>query len=470
MKITKSYSIEEDIYKSFDKLTERLKINKSSFIEDKIIDYLKENGVSDFDTYYLITDPNYEVTIENRDDTYLYLSDGSKIIKTMFDSMLKKVEKMNPSDPPTIDRQKPLVIKLIIKEYEKKTLFVNKINEYKSNNSNSLIGKKFRSLVDNKIFKVVEDQLKYVAIIDDDITINNRVNGLVVKKDLFFLNFKMEEEQVYISFGDYAFEYIGLSRIDGYPIFKLGGGLFREFFSNDLQSLKKYMTDRKFLTIFATNRVGEEKIFLDIYEIERIKMLEDQVAGMFSNETDKKNEIEKLKKEIETLNEVMNICVKSGIEASKMSEFDNIEQETFKNAMDEALNSGIEAGHFPKSWWEIENEIPGGLYTKIVNTGTRKIKTGNEIDDMKSSYEISLDNIENNLKDEKKDIQFMELMKDCLFDIRNGEFKSEFSTSNQIRKFIKSLDVIKVSDPDSELAKVKYQLLLEIVKLHNTKY
>jgi hypothetical protein len=193
-------------------------------------------------------------------------------------------------------------------------------------------------------------------------------------------------------------------------------------------------------------------------------MLEDQISGTFISEDDKKNEIEKIKKEIKTLNEVMNICVKSEIVASKMSEFENIEQEEFKKAMDEALNSGIEAGYFPKNWWDDVNEKD-----LIYDKNTRENING--INDSKTLYEIRLLHIvNNNLTDEKKDIQFIELMKDCLFDVRNGIFKVLFSTSNHIRNFIKSLEVIKISNPDSELATVKYQLLLEIVKLHNTKY
>jgi len=43
MRVPKTYSIEERVYESFDEITAKMNINKSSFIEDKIINFIKEN-------------------------------------------------------------------------------------------------------------------------------------------------------------------------------------------------------------------------------------------------------------------------------------------------------------------------------------------------------------------------------------------------------------------------------------------
>lgn len=43
MKESRTYSIDNEVYQSFDELTTKMNINKSSFIEDKIINFVKEN-------------------------------------------------------------------------------------------------------------------------------------------------------------------------------------------------------------------------------------------------------------------------------------------------------------------------------------------------------------------------------------------------------------------------------------------
>lgn len=43
MKITKTYSINEKIYQEFDELSKKYFINKSSFFEEKILDFIREN-------------------------------------------------------------------------------------------------------------------------------------------------------------------------------------------------------------------------------------------------------------------------------------------------------------------------------------------------------------------------------------------------------------------------------------------
>jgi len=85
MKVTKTYSIENAIYTAFETLTTEKNINKSSFIEDAIKKFLKENDMYFVDkVYYLRSDPNRTVTVLTQDTTYYFLSDGSKIQKILF--------------------------------------------------------------------------------------------------------------------------------------------------------------------------------------------------------------------------------------------------------------------------------------------------------------------------------------------------------------------------------------------------
>jgi len=44
MKTIKTYSVERDVYESFDKLTNSLRINKSRFFQEKIVEFITENG------------------------------------------------------------------------------------------------------------------------------------------------------------------------------------------------------------------------------------------------------------------------------------------------------------------------------------------------------------------------------------------------------------------------------------------
>lgn len=96
-KITKTYSIEESIYSAFDFLTTEKNINKSSFIEDLINKYLKDNNLEIVDkTYALKSDKNHIVTVLAQDESYYSLSDGSKIRKKLFMHTFTPIDSINP--------------------------------------------------------------------------------------------------------------------------------------------------------------------------------------------------------------------------------------------------------------------------------------------------------------------------------------------------------------------------------------
>jgi len=96
-KITKTYSVDKKIYEAFDNLAEQKNINKSSFIEGCINKFLDDNEMGHVDKVYVSrVDPKYSVTIRKQDDTFYYLSDGSKISKILFMQTFKEVEQVDP--------------------------------------------------------------------------------------------------------------------------------------------------------------------------------------------------------------------------------------------------------------------------------------------------------------------------------------------------------------------------------------
>lgn len=98
-KITKTYSVDQKIYEAFDNITEEKNINKSSFIENCINKFLDENNMGYIDKVYVSkVDPNYGVTIKRKDDTFYYLSDGSKISIILFMQTFKEVEQVDPNE------------------------------------------------------------------------------------------------------------------------------------------------------------------------------------------------------------------------------------------------------------------------------------------------------------------------------------------------------------------------------------
>lgn len=94
MKTTKTYSIDEKTYRLFDQTCKKNNINKSSYIEDCVKSYLKDNlGYDNEELYYLKTNEKYIVSITDKDDTYFTLNDGSKISQILFYQSFVLIEK-----------------------------------------------------------------------------------------------------------------------------------------------------------------------------------------------------------------------------------------------------------------------------------------------------------------------------------------------------------------------------------------
>ena len=99
MKIRQTYSIEESIFNAFDSLTSERNINKSSFIEEGIRKFLKENDMDFIDKLYCLkTNQNHIVTVISQDKSYYTLDDGSKIQKILFMQIFEEIAPVKPED------------------------------------------------------------------------------------------------------------------------------------------------------------------------------------------------------------------------------------------------------------------------------------------------------------------------------------------------------------------------------------
>ena len=97
MKTTKTYSIEESIYNAFDSLTTEKNINKSSFLEDSIKKFLKDNDMDYIDKLYSLKgNSDHIVTVISKDSTFYFLDDGSKIPVILFMQIFKECDFINP--------------------------------------------------------------------------------------------------------------------------------------------------------------------------------------------------------------------------------------------------------------------------------------------------------------------------------------------------------------------------------------
>jgi len=99
MKTIKTYSIDETLYNAFDTLATEKNINKSSFFEDAIKKYLKENNLEIVgEDYRLKTNDAYIVTILSQNDKMCNLSNGDKIQRGLFYDLFMPVDGVDPDE------------------------------------------------------------------------------------------------------------------------------------------------------------------------------------------------------------------------------------------------------------------------------------------------------------------------------------------------------------------------------------
>jgi len=420
MKVPKSFSIEEEIYKSFEILTNRLNVNKSSIVEEKIKDYLKDNGISDYRTYYLISNSQYEVTITNQDNLFVFLSDGNKMLKTIFETTFKPVEKMDPVDPLSFFRNSPLIIKFLMPNMDK-FILTQKLEEDITKND-KLTGKLFIR-DDKKIYRVVEDNTgKWVRIRPQEQSIDvlsHFKDDMNINREYFLQTYK-PYKICHIDIGGFGFEYLGKSRIDDNPIFKLGGGVFTQFFNADIEKLKEYIMNNRNVIVVTNN--NHERLYININNFEVNPLTVDVTTP------------ESIVKYFDS--PVVNTKTRNEIEWEKENEL--------KQAVS-SINSKIVAGELKHEWDE-------------------KYST----DSYTTQYEQTLCERLEKIGDDQ--IQQIRFINDILEDMTSGTFQKEFTTSGRIKWFLKNLSKIKTPDPNSTPSKLKFNLLTKIVKYHNEIY
>lgn len=87
MKITKTYSIEKDVFELFDIICKRKNINKSSIIEKSINDFISKNSKKI--NFRLKEDESVIVNIEKMEDGFYISNDGSKYPSEIFHKIFK---------------------------------------------------------------------------------------------------------------------------------------------------------------------------------------------------------------------------------------------------------------------------------------------------------------------------------------------------------------------------------------------
>jgi len=105
-KITKTYSVDSDIYEKFDKISNSKNLNKSNFLETKIKEYINDNVDINFDNEYFynsIGEVDENLRIINKsiinNDLYLNLSDGNVLKYDIFDKLCSlATKKVKPEE------------------------------------------------------------------------------------------------------------------------------------------------------------------------------------------------------------------------------------------------------------------------------------------------------------------------------------------------------------------------------------
>lgn len=93
------FNITEHLSRSFDAITTEKNINKNIFLEESIIELLKKHNLYIIDKRYsLITDETYIVNVLYEENNTYILSDGSKIIKRLFEQLFKEYNGVDPNE------------------------------------------------------------------------------------------------------------------------------------------------------------------------------------------------------------------------------------------------------------------------------------------------------------------------------------------------------------------------------------
>ena len=115
-----------------------------------------------------------------------------------------------------------------------------------------------------------------MEIVDEKILVFKLLNSDYEKID--FLKNKIsenEDKNIFISFGNFISEFVGFSRIDDNVILKIQCKYFNDFFNNDFEELKNYITKHDQLTIYF--RTLSKTIQFNVYDIMKVPIFKDNM-------------------------------------------------------------------------------------------------------------------------------------------------------------------------------------------------
>ena len=117
MKITKTYSIDEKIYQEFDELSKKFNINKSSFFEEKILDFIRENEETTSIFHGISCNKNLYHTPDRRLKKWSPISDALKVT----DKKIKQI---------ICDYAEYHQFQINLNEFKEKMGFIKKLDSY----------------------------------------------------------------------------------------------------------------------------------------------------------------------------------------------------------------------------------------------------------------------------------------------------------------------------------------------------
>ena len=193
MKITKTYSIDEKIYQEFDELSKKFNINKSSFFEEKILDFIRENEETTSIFHGISCNKNLYHTPDRRLKKWSPISDALKVT----DKKIKQI---------ICDYAEYHQFQINLNEFKEKMGFIKKLDSYEMqdlvpisckilsqlNLKNKKITEEFYFV--NNLMKKIVDYINKELETKNNLYITILVDSLTIESTKFILTSRIHIE------------------------------------------------------------------------------------------------------------------------------------------------------------------------------------------------------------------------------------------------------------------------------------
>lgn len=300
VKINKEYKIDGDLLKNFEIICNKNNINKSSFIEEKMTEYIFNNIDIDPESSYIknsiISEDNKDMfkkeqelkekgekdnkmgELISRLDKFNMDESIENVKKIKFiDYIMKNLEEYSDSDSDIKDSKEDIV-KIIGKEIIDNIIYLKLDNgeSVKYSDFNKMYIKQpkpeefFKPKINNTegndyIFKLHVDNTEYV--LRNNEYISNNLDKLE-KGNTYCFSFKLRDEDHTESI---PCEFLDRSRIDNRPVFRIKYNLISDYIKKDYNNKYRFKYNLKSLSIRKyddpKNFRYKELVYIDLYNI-----------------------------------------------------------------------------------------------------------------------------------------------------------------------------------------------------------